>query len=241
VRKEGSKLIGIQERLMNKSKFGVVGVVILVCGFFSPLSLMAQEAISKGTIEVAGSVGFSSGIGSVDRFTDIAGLVSDLTNVSGGGLVGFDPGSRTKWNIGASGGYAITPDLLLVGDIVRTRLANPTLGFNGIPSITSLEYNASLLELTAGAEYNVPLRDSKVIPFAGLSFGLARSKLALKDSTFNILDVDVSDKHFTANFGGGARVYFSSNWGVRPELRIVHIPNETFVRLAAGLFVQFGK
>jgi hypothetical protein len=242
VQKEGSKLISIQERLMNRSKFVVVGVAaLLVCGFSSPLSLMAQEAITKGTVEIAGSAGFSAGVGSVDRFTDIDGLVSDLINVSGGNFVSFDPGSKTKWNIGASGGYAITPDLMLVGDIVRTRLANPILSFSGISSITSLEYNASLLEVTAGAEYNVPLRNSKIIPFAGLSFGLARSKLALKDSTFNILDVDVSDNHFTANFGGGARVYLSSNWGLRPELRIVHIPNETFVRLAAGVFVQFGK
>src|SRR5215813_12982407 len=50
-----------------------------------------------------------------------------------------------------------------------------------------------------------------------------------------------SVNHFTVNFGGGARIYFTPSWGLRPEFKIAHIPNETWVRTSVGLFFQFGK
>jgi hypothetical protein len=55
------------------------------------------------------------------------------------------------------------------------------------------------------------------------------------------LDLNFSDNHFIFNVGGGARIYFTDHWGVRPEFKFVHIPNESWVRSSVGLFYQFGK
>jgi opacity protein-like surface antigen len=118
---------------------------------------------------------------------------------------------------------------------------NPTVTVNLASLPTSLDFNASLLEATGGVHYQVPLPYAKILPFVGGGIGLARTKLAVEDSTFNILDLNFSEHHFTFNFGGGARVYFSPSWGVRPEIKLVHIPDETFFRTSVGLFYQFGK
>jgi Outer membrane protein beta-barrel domain len=224
---------------MNKITLGICCVVLFTSGLLFTPSLEAQATMPQGTVEVAGSVGISSGLGSVDRFTDIAGVIRDVGNLSNA-TVTFDPGSNTKWNVGASGGYAIRSDFMVVGEFVRTRLLNPTLRLN-VPLVPTLGFDASLIEATAGVQYQVPLRDSKVAPFAGVGIGMARSRLSLQESTFNILDLNFSDNHFVFNFGGGARVYFSEKWGVRPEFKIVHIPGENWLRTSIGLFYQFGK
>src|SRR5262245_38720907 len=109
---------------MSKSKFGVVCTVLVVSAFFHTPSLEAQLDMPARTVEVAGSAGFSSGVGAVDRFTSITKLVADVSTLTGG-TVTFDPGSNTKWNLGVSGGYAIKSNLMAVGEVVRTRLANP--------------------------------------------------------------------------------------------------------------------
>jgi len=158
-----------------------------------------------------------------------------------GGVVRFDPGSNTKWNVGVSGGYAIRPNLMVVGEVMRTRLLNPTLNFNILSVPTSVGFDASLIEATGGVQYQAPLRESKIAPFAGVQVGWADSRLAMQNSTFNVLDLNLSDNHFTVNFGGGARIYFTPSWGLRPEFKIAHIPNETWVRTSVGLFFQFGK
>jgi opacity protein-like surface antigen len=224
---------------MNKITFAMASVILLGAGILATPAVEAQTTIPRGTVEVSASVGLSGGLGSVDKFTNIAGLIRDVSGLSGGPVT-FDPGSNTKWNFGASGGYAIQSDLIIVGEIMRTRLLNPTLHLN-VPLVQNLGFDASLIEATAGVQYQVPLRESKVAPFAGVGIGLARSRLALQESTFNILNLNFSDNHFTFNFGGGARVYLSNHWGLRPELKYAHIPGESWVRTSVGLFYQFGK
>jgi Outer membrane protein beta-barrel domain len=224
---------------MNKLTFAMFSMVLLASVLFSTPPLQAQATMPQGTVEVSGSAGLSSGLGSVDKFTDITGVIVDVARLSGG-TVTFDPGSNTKWNVGVSGGYAIQSNLMIVGEVMRTQLINPTLRVS-VPFVPPLGFDANLIEGTAGIQYQAPLRDSKVAPFAGVAVGLARSRLSLRESTFNILDLNFSDNHFIVNFGGGARVYFSEHWGVRPEFKIAHIPGETWVRTSVGLFYRFGK
>jgi len=224
---------------MNKITFVMVSMILLTAGVFSTPAVEAQATIPQGTIELSGTIGLSSGLGSVDKFTNIAGVIRDVSNLSGGPVI-FDPGSNTKWNFGASGGYAIHTNLMVVGEMMRTQLQNPTLRLNS-PPVPNLGFDSSLVEATAGVQYQVPLRDSKIGPFAGVGVGLARTRLALQESTFNVLNLNFSDNHFTFNFGGGARVHLSDHWGLRPELKYAHIPGESWVRTSVGLFYQFGK
>lgn len=221
-----------------KIKFGLGCMVLLVWGIVLPDSLRAQNTIQKGSIEIAASGGYSAGLSTVDKFTDIADLIADLASLTGSSVT-FDPGSNSKWNIGFSGGYAIRPDFMLVGEIAKTRLVNPTVTLSSLAN--PLEFKAGLLETTGGIQYQIPLKATKIAPFVGVAIGAARSNVSLQHSPFQVLDVNFSNYHFTQNFGGGARIYFSRNWGVRPELKIVHISNETWFRIAAGVFYQFNN
>jgi hypothetical protein len=223
---------------MIRKRFGVACLVLLAWGTLLAAPLRAQDSINNGTIEASVSVGASGGLGSVDKFTDIPALILDLTDVSGGPVT-FDPGSKSKWNIGIAGGYQIRESFMVVGEIVKTRLANPTLTFSTLPA--ALDFKAGLLEMTGGIQYQIPLRYSRVAPFVEAAIGAARSSISIKDSPFSILDLNFSNYHLTENFGVGARIYISDKWGVRPEIKVVHIPNETWVRFAGGIFFQFNR
>jgi hypothetical protein len=74
-------------------------MVLLVWGIVLPDSLRAQNTILKGSIEIAASGGYSAGLSTVDKFTDIADLIADLARLTGSSVT-FDPGSNSKWNIG---------------------------------------------------------------------------------------------------------------------------------------------
>lgn len=222
---------------MSKT-FGTVCAVMVILG--ASCSLEAQNSMPQGTIEAGASIGISSGLGSVNQFTNIPGLIGDLTSLSGG-AVRFDSGSNTKWNVGVSGGYAIRPNLMVVGELMRTRLSDSTMTFNVLSVPTSIGFDAHLMEATGGVQYQAPFLDSKIAPFAGVQIGLAHSTFDAQNSTFNVLDLNLTDNHFTVNFGGGARIYFTPSWGLRPEFKVAHIPNETWVRTSLGVFYRFGK
>lgn len=220
-------------------KFGLACAVLLAWGMFQPDSLRAQQpTVQERSFEAAVSAGFSGGVGSVDKFTDLAALIADLQTLTGGSVT-FDPGSNSKWNLGVSGGYQITPEFMAIGEIVKTRMVNPTLTLSSLP--IPLQFKAGLLETTGGIQYQIPIKNLKVTPFVAFAIGAARSNVSLKASPFKVLDVNFSNYHFTENFGGGGRLHLSKSWGVRSELKIVHIPHETWVRIAGGIFYQFSR
>src|SRR5262245_47336379 len=128
-------------------RFGIVWAMMFILG--EGCTLEAQNAMPQGTIEATASAGISNGVGAVNQFTNIPGLIGDLANLSGG-AVRFDPGSNTKWNVGVSGGYAIKSNLMVVGEVMRTRLLNPTLSFNILSVPTSVGFEVSILDGKGG-------------------------------------------------------------------------------------------
>jgi opacity protein-like surface antigen len=212
---------------MNRIKLGVVFAAVLVCGVILPSSLQAQQAVEDGTIEVAGSIGLNSGV-------DLTKLLPGLENKSG-------DAEGTKWNVGASGGYAIRSNLLIVAEFMRTHLLSPSIFTLPPPSTTRLELSASMLELTAGLQYQIPIKDSKILPFVGLGAGMARIRKPLSVVNSSLSDTN-TDNAFIGNWGIGARIHLSSNWGLRPEFKVVHTGvGDTWVRTTVGVFYQFGR
>ena len=98
---------------MNTIKFAIVLQALSVFGLILPSSLLAQQTIETGTFEVAGSIGVDSGV-------DLTKLVPGLDNKSG-------ETEGAKWNVGATGGYAIRSNLLIVGEFMRTHLMSLSL------------------------------------------------------------------------------------------------------------------
>ena len=181
---------------MNRIKLGVVFAAVLVWGVILPSSLQAQQAVEDGTIEVAGSIGLNSGV-------DLTKLLPGLDNKSG-------DAEGTKWNVGASGGYAIRSNLLIVGEFMRTHLLSPSIFTLPPPSTTRLELSASMLELTAGLQYQIPINHAKILPFLGLGAGMARIRKQLSVVNSSLSDTN-TDNEFIGNSGIGARIHLSSN------------------------------
>jgi len=209
---------------MNRIKLGVVFAAVLVCGVILPSSLQAQQAIEDGAIEVAGSIGLNSGV-------DLTRLLPGLDNKTG-------EAEGTRWSVGASGGYAIRSNLLIVGEFMRTHLLSPSIFTLPPPSTTRLELSASMLELTAGLQYQIPISGSRILPFLGLGAGMARVRRPVATGLFSDTN---TDNNFIGNLGIGARIHLSSNWGLRPEFKVVHSAGDTWVRTAVGVFYQFAR
>lgn len=149
---------------MNTIKFAVVIAALSVCGLILPSPLQAQT-IDTGTIELAGSFGWNSGI-------DLTRQISGLDNKSG-------DAEGTKWSIGGTVGYAFKSNFLVVGEFMRTHLLSPSIFTLPPPSMTSLELSASMMELTGGLQYQIPIKDSKILPFVGLQAGMTRIRKPL--------------------------------------------------------------
>ena len=211
---------------MHTIRFAIILAALSVCGLILPSSLQAQQTIETGTIEVAGSIGLDSGI-------DLTKLISGLDNKSG-------EAEGTKWNVGATGGYAIRSDLLIIGEFVRTHLMSPSIFTLPPPSTTLLELSASMLELTGGLQYQFPIKGSKVLPFVGFGAGMARIRKPLSVVNSSLSDTS-TDNDFIGNLGIGARIHLSSSWGVRPEFKMVHTLGDTWARTSVGVFYQFAK
>jgi opacity protein-like surface antigen len=197
-----------------------------VYGLILPSSLQAQQAIETGTFELAGSIGLDSGV-------DLTKLLPGLDNKSG-------DAEGTTWNIGAMGGYAIRSNLLVVAEFMRTRLMSPSIFKLPPPSHTQLEYSATMLELTGGLQYQIPIKGSKVHPFVGLGAGMARVRkpvTAVAGLYAGLSDTN-TDNRFIGNLGIGARIHVSSRWGVKPEFKITN-SGDTWARTSVGVFYQF--
>ena len=179
---------------------------------------------------------------------------------------------NSKWDFGLTGGYAIKRNLMVIGEFSRTEALNPDPTFftyyrllpipspapcpyyyyyyyyddscydfpPPIPSPAPLErrFNSHLTQFTGGIQYQVPVTVWRVAPVVGVGAGVARAAMNSQDSTVS----NLSRSHSTVNFSGGARVYLSKTWGVRPEVKVMRLfsgANETVVRTSIGLFYQF--
>jgi hypothetical protein len=222
-----------KELPMNQSHVALLSM-LCIAFMLAPAPLSAQSPMEQGTLDLSGSLGVSFGLNSLsDAFR------REFTINLPGGSVAFDPGSNTKLNYGAAVGYAVRNRLVAVGEVVRTRIADSKALVQIGPVSTSLGIHLGLLEVTGGAQYELPVANGKAFPFVAGALGFARSQASASNSLG--LDLDNAATDFTVNWGGGARIYIGPRWGIRPEFKVVHVPDETFFRAGVGVFYQFGR
>lgn len=154
------------------------------------------------------------------------------------GQLGFVSGIGTHVAVGGSAGAALNERVLVFGEFLYIPLGSSTTTVLGVNrGVSARAYN-----FDGGLQYQFRKYGS-LVPYAGVGMGLLHSSASISNSFsfqgFNFSTGGTSND-FYVNLGGGARYYVTEQWGFRPEFTIFAGPN-TFVRIGAGVFYQFGK
>jgi len=149
------------------------------------------------------------------------------------GFAGFVSGIGTHGTIGGDLAYAHTKRLLLVGEFAFIPAGSEAAGV--------VKASAKAYDFNGGIHYQFKIKEPKAVPYVAGGLGVLHSTGSVKVSGFGgAFSQSASATDFYLNFGGGLRYYISDHWGIRPELKI-YAGDDTFMRLAIGIFYQFGK
>ena len=154
------------------------------------------------------------------------------------GQVGFVSGIGTHGAFGGSVGGALSEHVLAFGEFLYLPLGSGTVSILGVNQrVSQRGFN-----FDGGLQYQFRKYGS-MVPYAGVGLGLLHTSLSSPGSFsfqgFNF-NAGGSSNDFYVNLGGGVRYYMTEQWGFRPEFTIFAGSN-TFVRIGAGAFYQFGK
>jgi len=220
---------------MRAQKWTVVGLVwvmFVLPGF-------GQAPTGKGSVEVAGSGGISSALPPASEFNDAVRTGLNLGGIANSRITITD-GTKTRLNAGGSVGVAVTRDLLVVGEMAQTRFFNSTIAIRTGTATSETKLDGRLLDMTGGISYQLPLHSSVVVPFVTGSFGVSRLSVGASGGALPS-DFSLSENHLMTNWGGGARIYVSRSFGIRPEVKVIRMSDETYVRSGVAVFYQFGN
>jgi Outer membrane protein beta-barrel domain len=154
------------------------------------------------------------------------------------GQLGFVSGIGTHVAVGGSVAGALNERVLVLGEFLYIPLGSSTVNVLGV----NRDVSARAFNLDGGLQYQFRKYGS-MVPYAGVGLGLLHSSASIPNNfSFQGLNFSTggSSNDFYVNLGGGVRYYVTEQWGVRPEFTIFAGPN-TFVRIGAGVFYQFGK
>ena len=211
---------------MTRHRHWVAGVGGLLVAMFASAA-HAQPV----KVELSALGGASTGMSSpTDAF--VLGL-----QIGGVRSIAVDEGSGLEWVAGVGVGVGLSERLLLVGEYISNRIANPSItGTVGRQSV-SMKMRATLADFTGGVQYLFSSATKGAVPYVGGGAGLVRLTIAV-DSTATALPLSAGESDVSYNVGGGVRIFTSDRWGFRPDARVVHIPGETYVRASVGAFYQ---
>lgn len=151
-----------------------------------------------------------------------------------GGLVA---GVGTHGTLGGGVAYAATKRVWAVGEF--SYIPGPSEMFAVLGVVGKM--TARAYDFNAGIHYQFPTKELKAVPYVASGLGGLRGSASARVTYMGQSQVvKESDTSFYFNVGGGLRYRISGNWGIRPELKIF-AGDDTFVRVAIGIFYQFGK
>jgi opacity protein-like surface antigen len=158
--------------------------------------------------------------------------------LEGTAMAGVLTGIGTHGMVGGSIAAAIRNRFSVVGELSYIPLGSDTIDVLGVRS----EFSAKAISFNVGGQYQ--LREfRRVLPYVGAGVGfLHSSSNSSVTTTFQGFDFEdgSSTTNVYLNLGGGARYHVNDRWGVKPEL-MLFLGHQTFARVSAGIFYQFGK
>jgi hypothetical protein len=153
------------------------------------------------------------------------------------GFGGLVAGIGTHGTVGGGLAYAATERLLAVGEFSYIPGGSEKISGEGF----AVKGSAKAYDFNGGIHFQFPLKEPKAVPYVAAGVGALHSSASVRTTVMGTtVSTKASATDFYFNFGGGLRYYISDRWGIRPELKIF-AGDETFVRLAIGIFYQFGK
>ncbi len=201
---------GTRKKCLPKSLSALAGIL------FASISLQAAD------FEVAGVFGASN---SLPNFT------SSLQSGLGSGVTVSESGFR--WLVGGSVGFGVTSRFMVLAETNVNRAWNANIAFATGLGSGSFTESVYLADYTAGVHF-MPLGRKKVSPYVAAAFGGVSQIVRATSSEIATVSATVND--LTYNAGGGIRYHIGPSWGLRPEVKWVHIPGENFFRYGVGVF-----
>jgi hypothetical protein len=183
------------------------------------------------SFEVGGFGGASGGL-PTQEFSD---AFSQGLRLGGARNISSDSGSSLKWLLGGHVAAGIGSSVFVTFDALVNRIANPSFRGTVLGQTFDITMKTVLTEYTGGLHYVLWL--GRVSPYVAAGMGVVRLSASAEAGELPV-DVSASESDFTTNFGGGLRLLGGSSWGIRPDFRIVRVPDETFFRTTVGVFYQ---
>jgi hypothetical protein len=168
----------------------------------------------------------------------IASYGQSVGNLEVTGNLGVVSGIGSHGSFGGSVGAPITDHLILSGDLSYIPLGGATVTFNGATASSS----AKAFNFNGNLQYQFKALRATV-PYAGAGLGFLHSSFSASNNfpgAGNSLNMQGSSTDLYFNVGGGLRYYVKERWGFRPEF-MVFAGTNTYVRVAGGIFYQFGE
>jgi hypothetical protein len=154
------------------------------------------------------------------------------------GQIGFVSGIGTHGAFGGSFEGALNEHVIAYGEFLYIPLGSSRVAVLGV----SRNVSARAYNFDGGLQYQFR-KQGALVPYGSMGLGLLHSSASISN-TFSFQGFDFSaggtSNDFYVNLGAGARYYVTEQWGFRPEFTVFVGPN-SFVRLGAGVFYQFGK
>jgi Outer membrane protein beta-barrel domain len=184
------------------------------------LETLGRLAVIMAFVVLASVASFGQGIGNME-VTGHLGIVS---------------GIGSHGSFGGSIGAPISDHLLLLGDLSYIPMGGASVTFGGATTSSS----AKAFNFNGTLQYQFKAVRA-VVPYAGAGLGFLRSSFNTSAIGFGpAISVNGSSTDMYFNAGGGMRYYVKERWGFRPEL-MVFAGSNTYVRIAGGIFYQFGE
>jgi opacity protein-like surface antigen len=194
---------------------------------FAPAPVRAQAL--RGT-DVTGFFGTALGFPSISQLArEEVGSIPGIT---------LGDGSNSKWVTGGGVAFPVVSNLYVTGELAWNRLGSMDMR-SRTNSAAAATLKMDLLDINGGVQYRFPA-NSKVMPYVTGGAGIVRASVGVSGSAVPP-GITVSGTDLGVNGGGGLYLFFGKRWGIRPEIKMVRIPDETFARASVGIFYQFGE
>ena len=127
--------------------------------------------------------------------------------------------------------YAFTPRVLLAIEVGYLTGGDDFSGFG-------VDVDSHGVSIDANLHYLFPQTNTpKFTPYVLAGIGYLRASASVSGAG---VDLDASASDAGLNIGGGARWQGGTNWGIKPEIKIL-IADNASVRFAVGFYRQFGR